>query len=127
VAQPLNFPNKHLDAYMLEETGLDPATGPSHHELCDKFFLGKRAQFLTLMVYLIPLDSVQEILANEYPGLLSAMNEKGASRIHSKGIVGSEEITGDIAEADKFIDSWRTVARLYARYGDSMRKASGIH
>jgi len=74
-------------------------------------------QFMHMSVYLLPLDQVREIIAQDFPALRDLVENRSFVRLDTSDLDGDEEFVYCDQEADRYIDCWRRVAGKYASCG----------
>jgi hypothetical protein len=85
-------------------------------DLWHQFDKQRKRQFMIMSVYLVPLDQVRDIIAEDFPALMELVN-RSFVRLDTSDLDGDEGIVSCDQEADRYIDCWRRVAGKYASCG----------
>ena len=89
---------------------------PMEIDLWHQFDKQCKHQFMHMSVYLLPLDQVREIIAQDFPALRDLVENRSFVRLDTSDLDGDEEFVYCDQEADRYIDCWRRFAGKYANY-----------
>lgn len=87
-----------------------PKQLPTELDLWHQFDKQRKHQFMTMSVYLVPLDEVREIITRDFPVLRDLVNHRSFVRLDTSDLDGDEGVISCDLEADRYIDCWRRVA-----------------
>jgi len=96
---------------------LRESKGVPHDELFYRFYQQKRIQFMSMSIYLIPLNDVKEIIERDFPALAERVLSKNCIKLDTKDIVGDDTVVSRDEETDRYMDCWRRVAREFSIHG----------
>jgi len=83
-------------------------------DLWHEFDKTRKSQFMAMSVYLIPLESLRDIITNDFPALSHLVGQGGVRLDTSDLDGGDKETVYCDFKADQYIDCWRRVAEKYA-------------
>ena len=100
-----------METFLHEEI---PQQSPTELDLWHQFDKQRKHQFMTMSVYLVPLDQVRDIIARDFPALKDLVDHRSFVRLDTSDLVGDEGVVYCDHEADRYIECWRRVAGKYA-------------
>jgi len=88
--------------------------GHEYVDLWHEFDKTRKSQFMTMSVYLVPLETLRAIITSDFPAL-SDLVSQGVVRLDTSDLDGVDKETVYCdSKADQYIDCWRRVAEKYA-------------